>query len=98
MSMRRKEKGESSWVQTDLREALLLRLKASKHSDLLSEKERDWRKERRQITAPGIWGDTGQRQDLEEEWSECVGLMTVKGSKLLPMILSSHEGSCEGTC
>ena len=85
-------------MQTDLREALLLRLKASKHAELLSEKERDWRKERRQIAASGIWGDTGQRQDLEEGCSECVGLMTVKGSKFLPMILSSHEGSCEGTC
>lgn len=54
-------------------------------------------KGKKATAAPGIWWDAEQRQDPEEGGSESVGLMTVKGSKFSAMILSSHEGSCEGT-
>ena len=41
-------------METDLREAVLLRLKASKRGELLLEKERDWRR-KKATAAPGIW-------------------------------------------
>lgn len=62
-------------METDLREALLLRLKASKHGELLSEKikrlelakkkkERDWRKERKHWQPQ----ESGEMQGRHRTW------------------------------
>lgn len=53
-------------METDLREAVLLRLKASKRGELLSEKERDWREERRQ-RQPRESGETQSRDRTQRK-------------------------------